>query len=275
MSDSAAVNTMDNEVVLGDFFELVHGLPDGGVDLAICDGPYGVTNKKWDRIGSVQEFNLRVIQTLAPKLKEGAALYLFGKPDCIDFIDYRQHLNLRAKIVWYQPSRLAQGRLNYTNNYDIICYFIKGERPATYNLDAIRVAQMVELEHRRRCENVPSVVNGKYGKTKFNEKGKNPGDVWGDIKQLTYKSRELVSRDALNTIQKPEKLIERIVLASSNPGDLVLDPFAGTGTVPVVCARHGRRFIAFESNANMVISSRRRMSRASASASIAGDMFDG
>lgn len=274
MSDQTRSEVPDNEVVLGDFFELVLSLPDDSVDLAICDGPYGVTSKKWDRVGSVQEFNLRVIERLAPKLKPGAALYLFGKPDCIDFIDYRQYLNLRSKIVWYQPSRLAQGRLNYTNNYDIICYFIKGDRPATYNLDAIRVAQMVELEHRRRCENVPSVVNGKYGKTKFNEKGKNPGDVWGDIKQLTYKSRELVSREALNTIQKPEKLIERIVLASSNPGDLVLDPFAGTGTVPVVCARQGRRFIAFESNANMVISSRRRMSRAAASVASAGDMFD-
>lgn len=88
----------------------------------------------------------------------------------------------------------------------------------------------MELEHRKRCENVPSVKCGAYGKTKYNEKGKNPGDVWGDIKQLTYKSKELVSRDFLNTIQKPERLIERLVLASSNVGDLVLDPFAGVGT---------------------------------------------
>jgi site-specific DNA-methyltransferase (adenine-specific)/adenine-specific DNA-methyltransferase len=148
--------------------------------------------------------------------------------------------------VWYQPSRLAQGRINYTNNYDIICYFIKGKKPKCYNLDAIRVPQLVELEHRLRCENVPSVTNGKFGKTKFNAKGKNPGNVWGDIKQLTYKSKELVCREALNTIQKPEKLIERIVLASSSPGDLVLDPFVGVGTCPVVCKRHQRDFIGFE-----------------------------
>ena len=73
-------------------------------------------------------------------------------------------------------------------------------------------------------------------------KEKNPGDVWGDIKQLTYKSKELASREALNTIQKPEKLIERLVLASSSEGDLVLDPFAGVGTCPVVCKRTGRDF---------------------------------
>src|SRR5438067_72080 len=96
---------------------------------------------------------------------------------------------IRAKSY---PCRLGQGRLNYTNNYDIICYFLKGDRPNTFNLDDIRIPQLVELEHRRRCERVPSVLNGKFGKTKFNDKGKNPGDLWGDIKQLTYKSRELV-----------------------------------------------------------------------------------
>ena len=72
--------------------------------------------------------------------------------------------------------------------------------------------------------------------------------MWGDIKQLTYKSKELVSRELLNTIQKPEKLMERIIKASSNPGDLVFDPFCGSGTVPVVCQRLGRRFVACETN---------------------------
>ncbi|MCM8828117.1 MAG: site-specific DNA-methyltransferase, partial [Candidatus Omnitrophica bacterium] len=81
---------------------------------------------------------------------------------------------------------------------------------------------------------------------------KNPGDVWGDIKQLTYKSKELLSKDFLNTIQKPKKLIERIVKASSNEGDLVLDPFAGTGTTLVVCKELKRNFIGIEINSDMV-----------------------
>ncbi|MEZ6111878.1 MAG: DNA methyltransferase [Pirellulaceae bacterium] len=237
-----------NTITCGDAHKLLAEVSDNSVDLIICDGPYGVTQNEWDRVSSIQNYNLDLIERFSAKLKDGGALYLFGKPDCIDFIDYRPFLNLRSKIVWYQPSRLAQGRLNFTNNYDVICYFIKGKKPATFNLDDIRVAQLVELEHRLRCEKVPSVRNGQYGKTKFNDKGKNPGDVWGDIKQLTYKSKELVCRDALNTIQKPEKLIERLVLASSNAGDLVLDPFAGVGTCPVVCRRHERDFIAFELN---------------------------
>lgn len=244
-----------------DAFEIFPKIDDGSVDLIICDGPYGVTTNKWDRIDNIQEFNLKLISIFATKLKDGGALYLFGKPNCIDFIDYRPFLNLRSKIVWYQPSRLAQGRLNYTNNYDIICYFIKGQTPKTYNLDAIRVAQLVELEHRLRCERVPSVTNGKFGKTKFNGNGKNPGDVWGDIKQLTYKSKELVSRDALNTIQKPERLIERLINASSLEDDLVLDPFAGVGTCPVICKRRRRHFIGIERDVKFVEEANKRLSK--------------
>ena len=246
----------------GDAFDLFPQIDDGSIDLVVCDGPYGVTPNDWDRIGNIQEYNLELIRIFSAKLKEGGALYLFGKPDCIDFIDYRPYLTLRSKIVWFQPSRLSQGKISYTNNYGIICYFIKGGRPRTFNLDAIRVPQLVELEHRLRCERVPSVTNGKFGKTKFNPKGKNPGDVWGDIKQLTYKSKELVSRDALNTIQKPEKLIERLVKASSNENDLVLDPFAGVGTCPVVCQRLGRHFIGIEQDPDFVNAANARLRNA-------------
>lgn len=230
-----------------DFREVMGNLGENSIDLIVCDGPYGLNKGDWDSVGSIQEFNLDLIAKFSKILKPGGSLYLFGKHDCIDFVDYRSHLNLKSKIVWYQPSRLAQGRLNYTNNYDIICYFTKG-KSKTFNLDDIRVAQLVELEHRKRCENVPSVRNGPFGKTIFNDKGKNPGDVWGDIKQLTYKSKELLSRELLNTIQKPEKLIERIVKASSCPGDIVFDPFSGSGTTAAVCKKLNRNFIGAEIN---------------------------
>ncbi|MGL4593203.1 MAG: DNA-methyltransferase [Thermoguttaceae bacterium] len=241
-----------NRIYHADTFEMLPKIENGSIDLIVCDGPFGVTSNDWDKVSSIQNYNLNLIRIFSEKLAPGGTLYLFGKPDCIDFIDYRPFLNLQAKIVWYQPSRLAQGRKNYTNNYDIICYFIKGDRPKTYNLDDIRVSQLVELEHRLRCERVPSVIGGKYGKTKFNTRGKNPGDVWGDIKQLTYKSKELVSREALNTIQKPEVLMERLIKASSNEGDVVLDPFAGVGTCPVVCKKLARHFIAVEQNPDFV-----------------------
>lgn len=250
-----------NKVYQGDCLDMIHHVDDESIDLVVCDGPFGVTENAWDKIGNIQEYNLNLIKIFSRVLKKGGALYLFGKSDCIDFIDYRSYLNLRSKIIWYQPSRLAQGRMNYTNNYDIIAYFTKG-KSAAFNLDKIRVPQMVELAHRKRCENVPSVVNGKFFKTKFNENGKNPGDVWGDIKQLTYKSKELIGRDFLNTIQKPIKLIERIVQASSHEGDTVLDPFAGAGTTFVVCKEFRRNFIGFEINSDFIAVCNRRIREA-------------
>ena len=250
--------TMINSIQQADSLQLTEGLPEDCIDLIICDGPYGVTEHDWDNVQDIQHFNLSLLQKFSRILKAGGALYLFGKSDCIDFIDYRPYLDLQSKIIWYQPSRLAQGRKSYTNNYDVICYFSKG-KAKSFNLEDIRVPQLVELEHRRRCENVPSVKNGQYGKTVFNENGKNPGDVWGDIKQLTYKSKELVSRELLNTIQKPEKLIERLIKASSNPGDLVFDPFTGSGTVPVVCQRLQRRFIGCELNPEYVAIAQERL----------------
>ncbi|GAB4199714.1 MAG: site-specific DNA-methyltransferase [Bacteroidia bacterium] len=240
-----------NKVHLGDTLQLIDEIDDNSIDLIVCDGPYGITDNEWDKIPDIQTYNLNLIKIFSKKLKPGGALYLFGKDDCIDFIDYRPYLKLNRKIIWYQPSRLAQGRWNYTNNYDLIAYFSKG-KAKTFNLDDIRVPQLVELDHRLRCEKVPSVINGKFGKTKFNDNGKNPGDVWGDIKQLTYKSKELISRELLNTIQKPEKLIERIVKASSNEGDLVLDPFSGVGTTFAVCKKLNRNFIGFEMNPDYV-----------------------
>ena len=240
-----------NKIYFSDFIEAANELPTESIDLIICDGPYGLRKGEWDCQNSIQEFNLSLLKIFSRLLVPGGTVYLFGKHDCLDFIDYREYLDLKRRIIWYQPSRLAQGRKNYTNNYDIIAYFTKKGKESCFNLNSIRVPQLVELEHRKRCENVPSVRGGKFGKTRFHEDGKNPGDVWGDIKQLTYKSKELLDRAYLNTIQKPEKLMERLILASSQPGNLILDPFAGTGSACVVAQRLSRNFIGFENESKM------------------------
>lgn len=267
------LDSVIGKICQADTRSFMRELPDGAFDLIVCDGPYAVTTHEWDNVSDIQHFNLELLKSFSRLLKPGGAAYLFGKPDCIDFIDYRPLLTLQSKIIWYQPSRLAQGRISYTNNYDVICYFTKG-KPKTFNLDAIRVPQLVELEHRLRCERVPSVRNGKFGKTAFHPDGKNPGDVWGDIKQLTYKSKELVSREMLNTIQKPEKLMERIIKASSNPGDLVFDPFSGSGTVPVVCERWGRPFVACEINPEYCRIAEARKVKAASSSESSGNLFE-
>lgn len=252
-----------SQLFLGDSHDYLDKIADDSVDLVVCDGPYGATDHAWDGVRDIQTYNLALIKVFARILKPGGALYLFGKPDGMDCIDYRPYLRLVSKIVWYQPSRLAQGRRTYTNNYDLIAYFTKG-KAKTYNLDAVRVPQLVELTHRLRCERVPSVQKGPFGKTLFNPKGKNPGDVWGDIKQLTYKSKELLQRNGLHSIQKPLALIERIIKASSNEGDLVLDPFVGTGTTLVACEKLKRKWMGCEMDPKLVAIAHKRLAQVSA-----------
>lgn len=247
-----------NSIYQGDCFELVKQIDDNSIDLIVCDGPYGVTNFQWDKITNIQEYNLHLIKTFSRVLRPGGSMYLFGKEDCLDYVDYRPYLKLTRKIVWFQPSRLAQGRQNYTNSMDMIIYLTKDGGSRTFNLDDIRIPQLVDAKQRKRVESVPSVKEGKYNKTKYNELGKNPGNVWSDIKQLTYKSKELIGKKYLNTIQKPEALIERIVKASSNVSDIVLDPFLGTGTTFAVCQRLQRNVIGFEMNPEFIEVSKKR-----------------
>ena len=77
-----------NQIIGGDAFELLPKIKDDSIDLIVCDGPFGVTDQKWDKISDIQQFNLKLITIFSQKLKKGGSLYLFGKPNCIDFIEY-------------------------------------------------------------------------------------------------------------------------------------------------------------------------------------------
>jgi DNA modification methylase len=77
----------------------------------------------------------------------------------------------------------------------------------------------------------------------------------------------------LNTIQKPEKLMERLIKASSNPGDLVFDPFCGSGTVPAVCHRLGRRFVACEINPEYRRLAEERLANVTNGSETEGELF--
>lgn len=238
-----------NNIIFDDFFKYVKNIDDDIFDLIICDGPYNAVNcsEKWDNVKDIYQYNMNLLNIFYPKLKQGGSLYLFGKHDAIDCIDYTKQYVLNNRITWVINSRLRQSKKRYTNNYDVIFFFSKGQ-PKTFNLDSIRVPQMTK--YKKTVESVPSVMNGKFTNTKYNDMGKNPGDVWDDIKSLTYKSKELINQK-LHTIQKPEKLIERIILASSNENELILDPFSGTATVATVAKRLKRNCISVESDEEM------------------------
>jgi len=90
---------MLNRISCGDALNLIDLIPDGYIDLIICDGPYCTTEHSWDRIQSIQEYNLELIRKFSRILKDGGTAYLFGKHDCLDFIDYRPFLTLITRIT--------------------------------------------------------------------------------------------------------------------------------------------------------------------------------
>ncbi len=105
----------------------------------------------------------------------------------------------------------------------------------TFNLDAIRVPQ-------------------KYYRSVNNMRGANPGDVW-EFSHIHYCQENRQNHPT----QKPEGLIERMVLASSNEGDSVLDPFSGSGTTLRVCQQLNRKAIGFEMNTEYVLMTEERL----------------
>jgi site-specific DNA-methyltransferase (adenine-specific) len=130
------------------------------------------------------------------------------------------------------------GRKNgYSPRHEDILFFTQG-KPFTFNLDDVRVPQ-------------------KYYRRRNNMAGANPGDVW-NFSHVHYCSAE---REPHPT-QKPEALIERMIRASSSPGDLVLDPFVGSGTTYRVALALERRCIGIDVNPEYIAMSRRRITSA-------------
>jgi DNA modification methylase len=199
-----------------DTLEMFHS---DSFDLIICD----LRNESIENIIPAEidarEFRQRILETLAPKIRLGGALYVFiDKDNSHRHIDNVKDCELRSTIVWSeQQDDIGDGH-SLIFNYFPILYFTKGE---------------------------PKAFNFPDPETDYN--GDNPGDIWTDIPMLTLDSDELVSTDFIY-IQKPEKIIERIVFGCSNPEETVLSVFSDFGTTSIVCKKLNRFSITIENN---------------------------
>lgn len=141
---------------------------------------------------------------------------------------------LIQEVVWNYGAGVA-GKKFYSPRNEKFLWTVKDENNYTFNLDAVR------------DPNVKYPNQKKNGKIKVNPLGKNPTDVWQFPKVTSGKNRSSKERTP-HPAQFPEAVIERIILASSNKGDIVFDPFLGSGTTAAVAQRLGRRFVGFELN---------------------------
>jgi adenine-specific DNA-methyltransferase len=141
---------------------------------------------------------------------------------------------LVQEIVWHYGAGVA-ARMSFSPRNEKFLWYVKDTASYTFNLDAVR------------DPNVKYPNQKKNGKLKCNPLGKNPTDVWEFPKVTSGTNRSSPERTG-HPAQFPEAVIERILLACSNEGDVVLDPFLGSGTTAVVARRLGRRVVGFESN---------------------------
>ncbi|CAK0742563.1 Modification methylase HpaI [Gammaproteobacteria bacterium] len=217
---------------------------DESFDLIIADPPY---NLKKDYGANTDDFTydkylIFSINWLAEAkriLKKSGSIYVFMG---VRYISYIYHimekelgLNFSGWITWHYTQGLGKTK-GFSPRHDDILYFTKSEK-FKFNLDSIRVPQ-------------------KFYRSVNNMRGANPGDVW-EFSHVHYCNEN--RQDHLT--QKPEGIIERMVLASSDENDNVLDPFSGSGTTLRVCQQLNRNCIGIEINSDYVESTKQRLAK--------------
>ena len=239
---TASFSSSSCEIHIGDALVVLREqVPDRSVDLIFADPPYNIGKRlanfidKWpsdeDYISWCQEWLTLCIS----KLKLTGSLYVMASTQCMPYIDLylRDQLAIQSRIVWHYDSSGKQAKRFYGSMYEPILFCVKDPRNFTFNSDAILVKARTGAD--RKLMDYRKPVPAPYNPTKV------PGNVWY-IPRVRYRMPEYEDHPA----QKPEALLERIIQASSNPGDVVLDPFAGTFTTCAVAQRLNRHSIGIE-----------------------------
>ena len=232
------------KIIQGNALELLKGQSSRSVDLIVADPPYNLgkdygNNDDTRGFEEYLEFSRRWLAEAKRILKTTGTIYVFMGvrfiPYVYDILDRQLQLLFNSWICWHYTQGMGKTR-GFSPRHEDVLMFTKTV-DYRFNIDDVRVPQ-------------------KYYRSRNNMRGANPGDVW----QFSHVHYSHPNRHDHPT-QKPEGLIERMVLASTDEGDLVLDPFAGSGTTLRVCQQSGRDCIGFELNPEYVRMIEERLSR--------------
>ncbi len=238
----------DIKIISGDAVSELKKITSETVDLIIADPPYNL-GKDYGNNFDNKEFNEYIdfsnqwLSEAKRILKKSGTIYVFMGVRFIsylfDILDRKLGLGLNSWICWHYTQGLGK-RQGFSPRHDDILMFTK-TLEYKFNLDDVRVPQ-------------------KFYRERNNMRGANPGDVW-EFSHVHYCNENRQSHPT----QKPEGLMERMVLASTDEGDSVVDPFAGSGTTLRVCQQLKRNCLGIELNENYCKMIRERL----------GQPFDG
>ena len=259
---------LENKIVWQDTFYALRYLPDNFADLMVVDPPYNLTKnfgKNVFRQTDLQTYKKWMDKWLAKTvriLKPSASIYICSDWQTSLVIPEvaSKYFVLRNRISWErEKGRAAED--NWKNCLEDIWYFTKSDK-FTFNLDAVKIQRKV-LAPYRDTQGEPKDWQERDGQ-KFRYTA--PSNIWTDITVPFWS----LSENTEHTTQKPEKLIAKLILASSNEGDMVFDPFVGSGTTAVVAKKLGRRFLGIERERKYVALALKRLDMADKNSSIQG-----
>jgi adenine-specific DNA-methyltransferase len=217
-------------------------VPSESVDLIFVDPPYNIGKRfsnfydKWESEEEYTKWAYKLLDECLRVLKPSGSLYVMTSTQAMPYFDLylRRRTVILSRIVWHYDSSGVQAKKYFGSMYEPILYCVKDKDNYIFNSNDIKIeaktgAQRKLIDYRKE---VPS----QYSTEKV------PGNVWY-FPRVRYRMEEYENHPS----QKPESLLERIILASTDKGNIVLDPFAGTFTSASVAKRLGRNSISIES----------------------------
>lgn len=256
LGENQKLDKPEGHIILGDSVATLKKLPRQFVDLLIVDPPYNLTKQyastrftdKTTR--EYETYTREWIESVLPLLKPNASVYV-----CADWrisIVIGQVLEsyfiLQNRITWQREK--GRGALsNWKNGMEDI-WFATMSNEYCFNVDAVKIRRRVVAPY--RVDGKPKDwVEGASG----NFRDTHPSNFWDDV-TIPYWS---MPENTVHPTQKPEKLVAKLILASSSPGDVVLDPFLGSGTTAVVAKKLGRQFVGIEREAEYCAIAQKRL----------------
>jgi len=225
----------------GDALMVLTKIPDASVDLIFVDPPYNIGKNfagkkdKWRTDNEYLEWSYRWIDQCIDKLKPSGSLYLMTSTQFMPYFDIhvRDRVTILSRIIWSYDSSGVQAKNYFGSMYEPILYCVKDKNNYTFNANDILVEAKTGAKRK--------LIDYRKNPPQPYKSEKVPGNVW-DFARVRYRMEEYENHPT----QKPVSLLERIIKASSNEGDVVLDPFCGTFTTCFVAQKLNRHFIGIE-----------------------------